>query len=328
MTNNIKYDIFQSNISFQRDFMHSVAPYLFRCYNKELDGKLDQRYSTLDNIGQHDLFYVLKDFLETNTGAYKIVEDTKQVYQFSDIDFDEKTREITAWFNVGSYGIKTDIINIETGAVDFEKAQNNAEIIKHFVYFFIPKGFNEAMTFMHAYRGIGVKTLFYSLFSYFFQSRTKLVIQMNPLSYDNAFKAWLDATAKEIRLTKFVGVDDIADQVRLLGHNEQELVIKPPRNSGLGKLRDYLTAGSDRLEAIEVIGEYGSQIKTVVEMNGKQKTFNIGRNISTPLCEIELDEDVVLEDGVPEFISIRRWIRTIVNEYALTMYPGLNLEVA
>lgn len=90
--------------------MHSVAPYLFRCYNKELDGKLDQRYSTLDNIGQHDLFYVLKDFLETNTGAYKIVEDTKQVYQFSDIDFDEKTREITAWFNVGSYGIKLTLL--------------------------------------------------------------------------------------------------------------------------------------------------------------------------------------------------------------------------
>jgi len=308
--------------------MHSVAPYLFRCYNKDLGGKLDLRYSTLDNIGQFDLFYVLKNFIEANTGAYKIVEDSKQVYQFSNLEFNEQTREISAWFNVGNYGIKTDIINIETGEVDFEKAQNNAEIIKHFTHFFIPRGFNEAIAFLHAYRGIGVKTLFYTLFSSFFQNRTRLVLQMNPLSYDNAIQAWLDATAKEIRLTKFVGVDDIADQIRLLGHHEQELVIKPPRNSDLGKLRDYLTKGSDRLNAIEVIGEYGSQIKTVVEMNGKQKTFNIGMNVSTPLCEIELDDDVVLEEGVPDFASIRRWIRTIVNEYAMTMYPGLKLEVA
>jgi hypothetical protein len=307
--------------------MHSVAPYLFRCYNKDLDGRQDQRYSTLDNLGQYDLFQLLVDFINANTGVYKVVEDSKQVYQFSDLDYDENTREISGWFNVGHYGIKSDIINIETGQIDFEKAQNNAEIIKHFVHFFIPRGFNEAIAFMHAYRGIGVKTLFYSLFSNYFQGITQLVIQMNPLSYDNAINAWLDATAKEIRLTKFVGVNDIADQVRLLGHHEQELVIKPPRNNGLGKLRDYITPGSERLRAIEIIGEYGEQIKTVVEMNNKQKTFRIGRNVSTPLCEIELDEDVVLDAGVPEFNSIRRWTREIINEYAISMYPGLTVEV-
>ncbi|PCK33684.1 hypothetical protein CWB96_03775 [Pseudoalteromonas citrea] len=308
--------------------MHAVAPYLMRCYNKELDGRKDQRYQVLNCIGQYDLFYLIKDFIEANQGAYKIVEDTKQVYQFSDLEFDENSREISAWFNVGNYGIKTDIINIETGAVDFEKAQNNAEIIKHFVHFFIPKGFNEAMSFMHSYRGTGVKTLFYILFSHYFSNKTQLVIQMNPLSYDNAVNAWLDAVAKEVRLTKFVGVNDIADQVSMLGHHEQELVIKPPRKNNLGKLKDYLRRDSERFKAIEIMGGYGSQIKTIVEMNGKQKTFYIGGSVSSPLCEIELDEDVVLNDGVPDYRSIRRWIRVIVNEYAKTMYPGLNIKVA
>ncbi|MCW8093204.1 hypothetical protein [Alteromonas sp. ASW11-130] len=308
--------------------MHSVAPYLMRCYNKSLEGKQDQRYHTLDKIGQHDLFYLLNDFISRNSNDYKIVEETKQVYQFSDLVIDETTREISAWFNVGSYGIKSDIINIETGSVDFEKAQNNAEIIKHFVYFFVPKGFNESIAFMHAYRGIGVKTLFLKLFGDFFQTATNLVIQMNPLSYDNAVKAWLDATAKEVRLTKFVGVNDIADEVKMLGHHEQELVIKPPRNNGLGKLRDYLDRNSDHFKAVEIIGEYGAQIKTVVEMNGKQKTFNIGRNVSTPLCEIEVGEEVNLIDGVPDFKSIQKWIREIVNEYAATMYPGLNIRTS
>jgi hypothetical protein len=307
--------------------MHSVAPYLFRCYDKNLSVNQDQRYSKLDSIGPHDLYKLLVKFMNANTGEYKIVEDSKQVYQFSDLSYDENSREISGWFNVGQYGIKTDIINIKTGKVDFEKAQDNAEIIKHFVHFFVPKGFNEAIAFLHAYRGIGVKTLFHTLFSKYFQSVTKLVIQMNPLSYDNAINAWLDATAKEIRLTKFVGVSDIADQVKLLGHHEQELIIKPPRNYGLGTLRDYVTPGSERLNAIEIIGEYGEQIKTVVEMNNKQKTFRIGRNVSTPLCEIELDEDVELTAGVPDFNSIRRWTREIINEYATSMYPGLSVEV-
>lgn len=306
--------------------MHSVSPYLFRCYNKSLTGRIELRYSTLDNLGTHDLYYLLRAFIEANSTSYKIVEDTKQVYQFESMTYNDATREISGWFNVGQYGIKTDIINVQTGDVDFEKAQNNAEIIKHYVHFFIPRGFNEAMAFMHSYRGIGIKTLFLSLFSVYFKTQTNLVIQMNPLVYDNAMNAWLDATAKEIKLTKFVGLNDITDQIRLLGHSEQELIIKPPRRGGLGKLRDYLNPNSRQRQAIEVMGEYGSQVKTVVEIDGKRRTFSVGRNRTSALCEIELDENVSQPEGVPELESINSWVREIVAEYAETMYPGLNLE--
>jgi hypothetical protein len=224
--------------------------------------------------------------------------------------------------------MKTDIINVATGEVDFEKAKNNAEIIKHYVHYFIPRGFNEAMAFMHSYRGDGVKTLFYTLFSKYFKDLTDLVIQMNPLAYDNAVNAWLDATAKEVKLTKFVGLNDIADQVRLLGHGEQELVIKPPRRGGMGKLRDYLDPDSPHRQAVEIMGEFGSQVKTVVEIDGKRRTFNVGRNRTSALCEIEVDEEIVGDDGVPDFIKINNWVRDIVAEYARTMYPGLNVRVA
>ncbi|MFN3881355.1 MAG: hypothetical protein ACK4L8_08015 [Nitrincola lacisaponensis] len=307
--------------------MHAVAPYLFRCFNKGLEGRIEERYSTLDNLGDKDLFYILRDFLNANTGAYKIVEDSKQVYQFESLSINEKTREIFGWFNVGTYGMKTDIINVQTGDVDFEKAKNNAEIIKHYIHYFIPKGFNEGMAFMHSYRGIGVKTLFYTLFSQYFKDLTGLVIQMNPLAYDNAVNAWLDATAKEVKLTKFVGLSDIADQVRLLGHGEQELIIKPPRRGGMGKLRDYLNPNSDQMQAVEIMGDYGAQVKTVVEMDGKRRTFNVGRNKTSALCEIEVEEDLIGDDGVPDFVKINSWVRDIVGEYAHTLYPGLKIEV-
>lgn len=308
--------------------MHAVAPYLFRCFNKSLEGRVEQRYSTLDRLGDYDLFYLLRDFLEANTGAYKIIEESQQVYQFDDLHINEERREIYGWFNVGVYGMKTDIINVATGDVDFEKAKDNAEIIKHYVHYFIPRGFNEAMAFMHSYRGIGVKTLFYTLFSKYFRDMTGLVIQMNPLAYDNAVNAWLDATAKEVKLTKFVGLDDIADQVRLLGHGEQELIIKPPRRGGMGKLRDYLNHGSSHRKAVEFMEGFGAQVKTVVEMDGKRRTFNVGRNRTSALCEIEVEEDIVGDDGVPNFQGINSWVREIVAEYARTMYPGLNVRVA
>lgn len=308
--------------------MHAVAPYLFRSFNKGLEGRIEERYSTLDNLGDKDLFYILRDFLEANTGAYKVIEESKQVYQFEALQINEEKREIYGWFNVGAYGIKTDIIDVATGNVDFEKAKNNAEIIKHYIHFFIPRGFNEGMAFLHSYRGVGVKTLFYSLFSIYFRDLTGLVIQMNPLAYDNAVNAWLDATAKEVKLTKFVGLHDIADQVRLLGHGEQELIIKPPRRGGMGKLRDYLNQDSPHRQAIEVMGEYGAQVKTVVEIDGKRRTFNVGRNATSALCEIEIEEDIIGDDGGPDFEQVNSWVRGIVAEYAQSMYPGLNVEVA
>ncbi|SGZ07295.1 Putative uncharacterized protein [Moritella viscosa] len=308
--------------------MHSISPYLLRCYNKDNGGRTDQRYSTLDRIGQHDLFYLLQAFIEVNTQLYTIVDDEKLVYLFSNMVFDEQTREIYGWFNVGNYGIKTDIINVDTGNVDFKKAQNNAEIIKHYVHFFIPQGFNEAMAFMHSFRGNGVKTIFHTLFSNYFKEMTELTLQMNPLAYNKAMDAWLNGEAKEVRLIKFAGLPDIADQLRELGHHEQELVIKPKRNLSLGKLKDYLTPNSPQLTAVEVLSEFATQIKTVVEIEGKRRTFCIGKKSSNTVCEIELDDTVILNEGVPEFSSMYLWVGEIITEYTVTLYPGINIRRA
>lgn len=303
--------------------LHSLSPYLFRCYNKDLGGKIKERYSTLDHIGQYDLFDLLIEFINKYTNKYEILEKTKQVYQFGDISVDEENRVIYCWFNVGYYGMKADIIDVETGQIDFAKAQKNSEIIKYYIHFYIPKGVDEGMVFMHSYRGNGVKTLFYNLFHAFFKDVTDLSLQMNPLAYEKAIHAWLDAPAKELKVTRFSGAADIADQLKLLGHHEKELVIKPRRNGVLGKLRDYRTKGNDKFKVVEVLSEQGNQVKTVVEMNGKKRTFNVGFNASNRICEIELSEDVIFEEGVPEIKSMNRWVTEIANEYAEDLYQGV-----
>ncbi|MEZ8945190.1 hypothetical protein AB6E30_14170 [Vibrio sp. 10N.247.311.12] len=300
---------------------HALTPYSFRVYNKNLQGRKDERYSVLDKIsGNFDLLNMLEQFMQLNSTQYQIQEESKQVYCFSDVTLDAVKREVYGWFNVGVYGMKTEIINIETQEVDFEKAQNNAEIIKHYVHFRIPLNVDEGMAFLHTYRGNGIKTLFHDLFGEYFKQHANLVLQMHPLAYDNAINAWLDAPAKEIKLTKFVGVDDVADKLNKLGHHEQELIIKPPRKGNLGKLRDYFSKGNDHHEAVVELTGFGNQVKTVVEMNGKKRTFNVGHNTSNAMCEIELDENVIMDEGVPDFNSMNRWVEQIADEYAQTMY--------
>jgi hypothetical protein len=182
------------------------------------------------------------------------------------------------------------------------------------------------MCFLHSYRGVGVKTLFHALFAPYFQEKTKLVIQMNPLLYDKALNAWLEASAKEVRLTKFQGASDLADQIKLLGHSELELVIKPPRNLSLGKLKDYMTPGSQHLAVVEAIEGFGEKVKTVVELNGQKRTFTIGQNASNALCEIQFDDKIVMNEGNPDLDSTYTWVRQIIGEYAYHMYPGLKIS--
>ncbi|NIF02229.1 hypothetical protein F3J38_19545 [Pantoea sp. Acro-805] len=308
--------------------MHALAPYLFRCYNP--NAAKEQRYSALSNIRDNDLLDIIGDFIDKYDSDFILYEATKQVFRFNEVVRDDNNREIYGWFESGYYGTKTDIINIETGVVDFEKTKNNAEIIRYYVHFYIPRDVNEAMAFLHTYRGDGIKTLFMNLFSEYFKGVTNLVLQMNPLAYDKAIEKWLDAVAKEVRVTKFHGVSDVAEQARKLGHNEQELIIKPPRKSGLGRLRDYFTAGSEQAQLVEVLKEYGETVKTVVELgDGRKRTFRIGTSAKGAVCEIIFDEEqVVFDDGMPELESLNLMVDKIIEEYIQLLYRGLAIRRA
>lgn len=308
--------------------MHALAPYMFRCYNP--DAVKEQRYSALSNINNHDLLSILNTFIEKYNKEFIISDETKQVFRFNEITVDNNNREIYGWFESGYYGTKTDIINIETGNVDFEKAKNNAEIIRYYVHFYIPRDVNEGMAFLHTYRGDGIKTLFMRLFGEYFREVTRLVIQMNPLAYDKAIDKWMDAVAKEIKVTKFHGITDLAEQAKKLGHNEQELTIKPPRNAGLGKLRDYFTKNTEQAQLVEVLKGYGETVKTVVERDdGRKRTFHIGTSTKGAVCEIIFDEEqVTFIDGMPEINSLNEMVDSIIIEYNKLLYPGLELRRA
>lgn len=306
--------------------MHAISPYLLRSFNRSMEGPVNKRYVVLDKVGAYDTLQLLGSYVQAKSSRFELIEDSKQVFRFSNVNLDAAKRELTAWLEVGHYGIKTDIINIETGQVDFEKAQNNAEILKHYIHFFIPRGVNEGIALFHSFRGAGIKTVFHELFKQYFTEYTNLAFQMNPLSYDKALAVWQDADAKELRVTKFTGLPDIADQIRNLGHGEQELVLKPPRKGTLGKLKDYFIANTEQANAVEILSGIGSKIKTVVELGGKRRTFQVGVSASNSVCDIELDEAVELRDGIPDFESLRRWCRAVVREYCESLYP--DMEVA
>ncbi len=302
--------------------MHSLAPYLIRCFNPALSGKPEDKYAALDKVGSHDTFDLLSNFIKSKKADFHVLDEAKQVYRFDNFNYDSVNRVLYGWFQLGSFGTKADIINVKTGKTDYKKTQENAEIINHFIYFSIPRGYNEGVVLLHMLRGNGIKTVFYDLFREYFNSITKFNLQMNALSYDKALAEWGDANAKEIRLIKFSAFGDLADNIKKLGHDEQILTLKPPRKGTLGKFKDYMNKDSEQSKAIEFLTPMCSKVKTVVELNGRKRTFSIGYNASNTLCEIEAPEDLELEFGNPKYEAIKKWCFDISNEFSDSLYKG------
>ena len=309
--------------------MHAIAPYSIRFFDPNSTAKnIEDRYSKLDKVGAHDAFKVLQDYVNRLDDKFVIAEDTKQVYRFKGMKVFAAKRHIAGWFEVGSYGVKNDIIDIKTGNVDYQKTQENAEIIRHYIRFFVPAGFNEGIALLHTFKGAGIKTLLHDLLRAEFVKVTKLNLQMNPLAYKKAFVSWKKASAKEIRLTRFEGAKDITDQIKKLGHKEQQLIIKPPSRESLGKFKDYLDPNSKEYQVVEYLSPMCAQVKVVVELDGKRRTFTIGRPADEQVCEIAIEEeDVDFIAGNPDGNSLHKWCTIVLQDLANAIYPRMGVKV-
>ncbi|WGS86694.1 hypothetical protein [Methylomonas sp. UP202] len=302
--------------------MHSLSTYSIRCCNPGLPVK--ERYYALDKIGQNDLFKILETFIKSNTGSLSKNKELKQTYSFSDITFDNKNRKIYGFFNVGNFGIANEIIDSDTNKTVFTKTVNCSDVIKHYFQFHLPVGYDEGFCIFYIYRGNGIKTLFYDAFEPMFKSATTFTLQMKPLGYDKAFQEWAKANVKELKVNKFSSVPDPADIPRYKGHIEGEAILKPGgKLTSFGIFSNFNKKGTDENALVEYLSGFGSQVKAVVKVGNKKRTFSVGVNESNPVCQIEFDDnDVAISDGMPAFDSIHKFANDIIKEYVDNLYKS------
>lgn len=310
--------------------MHSVSPYVFRCFNRDLRGvDISKRYDPLDKIGQFDLYKIIKDYIEPKNGkGFTVLTKPKQIYRFNNFIFEDTTRRIRGLFISGKYGHKADIINVATGNVDYTKLEENAEVIEYFVDILLPFGMNDGICFLFNHNGDGVKTLLYSLLAQEFTRVTTRHLQMNPLPYASALKEWAKAKTKEIKLIKFNQCQDIADRLSKLGHGEQLLIISSDRGKDLGTLEDFLTQGSEENLLVEMLSPMCEEVRTKVEINGRSRTFSFGRKLDDQVCQILLDDSKVpLIAGNPDIPSLIKWCNDLMREMTNNLYPGVTIKI-
>lgn len=287
--------------------MHALAPYSVRCFAKEIEGKRDDKYYKLDMLpGGNDLLNLFHSYISVKT-SFVLHEDTKQVFRFSDVDLDNKNRIITGWMHCGTYGNKRDIIDVKTGLVDYVKTKDNAEIVKYFFSFWIPKSKTEGIMMFHTIKSDGQKTFFMSVFDEYFKryvANKNLLVR--PLSHEKSIQHWLNGEAREIKVDKYTGNEDITDSLFSNDVATSSLIMTARKNKVLGSLKDFWKGG-DKEAVVKMLSEFGHQVSVSVTLDGKTKTFSVGPNSKQSICQIELDSTVVVDDEGPVLSSFKPW---------------------
>ncbi len=143
--------------------MHSLAPYTIRTYDQQYF-RLHNTYPPLDKIlGRLDLYEIFKDCFTEQGIDFHIVEDEKKIYRIVSLQVDDKTRIIKGFLQQGSYGLKSDIINIDTGNIDYAKTEKNAELINYYFYLKLPLTYNEGFAFFQSYKSVSAKTIIFNI---------------------------------------------------------------------------------------------------------------------------------------------------------------------
>lgn len=148
--------------------MHTVSAYTFKCHNPSLPGKLHERNAKLSRIGTHDIFNLLRDFFNNQPPDHDIDLENEQTYKFSGFVFNEEERIIYGTISLGHFGIRSNIIDINTKEHKFTKEKNYSEFLNHFVFFYLPLDSVHAIALFHKIRGSGTKTIFHNLFGKYF----------------------------------------------------------------------------------------------------------------------------------------------------------------
>lgn len=303
---------------------HTVSLYSVSALNYR-DKRDEGRLAVLDSVGGVDIIKVLEEFLESRKRT-SLVRDEKEKTVFSVDRYWTLSsgRCVVGILHAGQYGVPGKIRDSRTGSHRFDKNASDADVTDRMFLFFSPSNKDEAILALHNVRGHGVKTILSSGLAEMFRDKTRLTLKFDGLSYERAAQKWLDAQVKEIRAAQFKASSDIADDINGLGHEHAELVLKPKRNKSFGPFRAFK---ENKPRVIYVLEQHSEKVKAVVEVNGNRRTFQVSGNAGVPVVRLELDENYIKLDGMPDFDRMQDWLVEVVNELCQSVYPGQEIAI-
>ncbi len=282
--------------------------------------------------GTHDVLPVLKDVLSTLSN---INSDSKQNKSILCQKCEIGGRILRGLVKIGEFGVASELIDHRTGALNYQRSADEADMIPLFYLLYAPPGAQSGIMFLQSTQGRGMKSIFGALIDKYFEDHCqgyKLSIDpyYDPHRFLQCIENWrleeIEYKYHSLPQDLFDGFNPVNDRAGTTSKNQARIasfILKSIFASGAAKA----ILGEENYEAIK----NGRQIKGLISSPSflgdyDDATFrfsNQGRKVSFSLSEfsnarvifpVNDDSTVHIDGGTPDYSDIARYACEKLNE--------------
>lgn len=280
-------------------------------------------YETLNKFtGDQDLLNHLWSIAQSNAGQHNVLTQKEKVYEVEQPVLGERT--LKGLVRAGKFGVRSDIVDAQTGIDEFQRKLENAELQPYYFAFWIPKGLDEGIAIFQRNGNQSIReSIHRSLVKPFNDHHRNLRLEINKIvdqEYLNEVMSnWRMSRA---RFIKFGLPADLTDAMAQL-HDEDayrvEVSIQAKQRRDVNLRERILDCIRGRRSYSTILEwrdfEY-DDVKIEFERNNKYKTIDV-----MDLARLKTGRDVTDDiyytpDGDPVFDSIDQVSHDLIREIA------------
>lgn len=288
-------------------------------YAISIQNKNDNENLILNNLQEGSFINIFKSFIDDYNGEYINSESLEKVFKTE--NYIEETYEednvhmfkyIIGKVKTGAYGYSAEIVNTSTGAVNYNRREDDAEVMPFFFCLCVPNiNTTKALLILQTYGVFGIKTIFNNcLNEYIFricESYKLNISSVTPTAYIQRFLE--NGILQKIRFLRYNIPHDRARQLGLNNGVEEayeEYTIHKPlgfmQKNKMG-ITQFLSGQKSLNTVVEIKDFEYDNIKLDFKLGRKNKTINLS-NIDKVIVNEDITDLVTLIDGHPTEESI------------------------
>lgn len=301
--------------------MYTVENYVVRVHKKKNKGS----EKIISNDLNLDLPKIVRECIGQYYGRHGKFEIKSQAFTAGNLKSDGHYYQGRIY--VGEYGTITNIVNIINGENNYTKTKNDADLYPYDFVFFL-KGDNDygVMSILKKSGG-GPLSIIQTILKDSFKKiheESGLELKINPLTSKSAIQHLQKGEVKEIRFINHKLNSDLADKVNGDKSSQEgkfEVVVKPKRGFRhiVDKFVNYLEGDDSKGDIYEIINMKFDEIKTKIEINGRERTISISRS-NLIKASIDITDDIKFsDDGVQDHVETVTLIKSIIVDLSQTL---------
>ena len=256
----------------------SLSTYTIRIYSTDLGG-----YVNLDNPldGHLDSCDFLNQYIsELNR---KISHDHLQQKLLRVMQFNKNGRQISGIIETGDYGYESDLFNVQTSLLSYQRQSHEAELLPFYFLIILPRDINLGIVILQRFGQRGIKTILsIDLSNYFSAQLQNYRVEIDTLVPNMLLNDLLQrGEIKSVRFTRYRIPSDLADQFDHSFEEDQgiaEFIIKTKgyaRIPLINRVREYIFSNRPIEDFISFPEFDYNNVKIQFVIDGQTRTIDL-----------------------------------------------------